>query len=147
MTIVVAYQETPEGRGALGHALAEARLRRSELVVLTAPARTGGAPVTRLPEVTVPRLGSTGPDPEPDPAPATAPEPGVGSTVPVHVRTAVRPDHLADELLDLAGELDAELIVIGLRRRSPVGKLLLGSAAQDVLLNATVPVLAVRQPD
>ena len=50
-------------------------------------------------------------------------------------------------MLDLAGELDAELIVIGLRRRSPVGKLLLGSAAQHILLNSTVPVLAVRLPD
>ena len=65
----------------------------------------------------------------------------------VHLRNAVKPDHLADELLDLAGELDAELIVIGLRRRSPVGKLLLGSAAQHILLNSTVPVLAVRLPD
>ena len=132
MTIVVAYQETSEGRGALGHALAEARLRRADLTVLTAPARPDGDPVTRLPEVTVPSLGNGAAD---------------GTDVAVHVRTAVRPEHLADELLDLAGELDAELIVIGLRRRSPVGKLLLGSAAQDILLNATVPVLAVRVPD
>ena len=65
----------------------------------------------------------------------------------MQLRTAVRPDHLSDELLDLAGELDAELIVIGLRRRSAVGKLLLGSAAQNVLLNATVPVLAVHVSD
>ena len=67
--------------------------------------------------------------------------------VAVHLRTVVKPDHLADELLDLAGELDAELIVIGLRHRSPVGKMLLGSDAQDILLDATVPVLAVRLPD
>ena len=60
------------------------------------------------------------------------------------VRPAVRPDHLADEVVDLAAEISAELIVIGLRRRSPVGKLLLGSAAQDILLDSTVPVLAVR---
>ena len=65
----------------------------------------------------------------------------------MHVRTAVRPDDLAGEVVDLATELDAELIVIGMRRRSPVGKLFLGSTAQDVLLNASVPVLAVRVPD
>jgi nucleotide-binding universal stress UspA family protein len=39
-----------------------------------------------------------------------------------------------------------DLIVIGMRRRSRVGKLLLGSTAQDVLLGADCAVLAVRSP-
>ena len=50
----------------------------------------------------------------------------------------------ADEILRIAEEQDAALIVIGLRHRSPVGKLLLGSTAQQVLLDAPCAVLAVK---
>ncbi|MEP7092329.1 MAG: universal stress protein, partial [Nocardioidaceae bacterium] len=60
------------------------------------------------------------------------------------VRQLVRGMDPADDLVNVAGEVGAELIVIGLRRRSPVGKLILGSNAQRVLLDAPCPVLAVK---
>jgi nucleotide-binding universal stress UspA family protein len=47
-------------------------------------------------------------------------------------------------MVEIADEEGADLIVIGLRRRSPVGKLVLGSNAQDILLSANCPVLAVK---
>lgn len=50
----------------------------------------------------------------------------------------------AHALLKAAQEEDADLIIIGIRRRSAVGKLILGSNAHDILLNADVPVLAVK---
>ncbi len=56
-------------------------------------------------------------------------------------------DDIAHSLVEYAEANDAALIVIGLRRRSPVGKLLLGSNAQRVLLEASCPVLAVKAPD
>jgi nucleotide-binding universal stress UspA family protein len=50
----------------------------------------------------------------------------------------------AEDLLKAAAEEDGSLIVIGIRRRSAVGKLVLGSNAQDILLQADCPVLAVK---
>ena len=49
-------------------------------------------------------------------------------------------------LLKAMGHDDAELLVIGIRHRSPVGKLLLGSVSQQLLLECPKPVLAVK-PD
>lgn len=56
-------------------------------------------------------------------------------------------DDMAQALVSRADSLGSDLIVIGLRRRSPVGKLLLGSNAQRVLLEAGCPVLAVKASD
>ena len=123
MTVLATFQQTPEGQAAVAAAIAEARLRGTDVVVLSAPAPAGGAAVHTLTDI----------DPALD---------AVGVTV--QVRAAVRPDDLAGEVVDLATELAADLIVIGLRRRSPVSKVFFGSVAQDVLLNSSVPVLAVR---
>ena len=57
---------------------------------------------------------------------------------------AARTDDLTDEFIDIADEIDASLIVIGLRRRSQVGKFILGSHSQRILLQADRPVLAVK---
>jgi nucleotide-binding universal stress UspA family protein len=52
----------------------------------------------------------------------------------------------ADEILGTADEVKADLVVIGVRRRSAVGKLVTGSTAQQVLLDAPCSVLAVKAP-
>ena len=55
-----------------------------------------------------------------------------------------RSSRQSSNLIAVAEEENAEFIVIGLRRRTPVGKLILGSNAQRILLDATCPVLAVK---
>ncbi|MFI7496717.1 universal stress protein [Kocuria sp. M4R2S49] len=49
-----------------------------------------------------------------------------------------------DALIEASHTADAEMLVIGIRKRSQVGKLLLGSDAQRILLDASCPVLAVK---
>ena len=60
------------------------------------------------------------------------------------LRTAPEGFDTAEALLDLAEEVDAALLVIGARHRTRVGKLLLGSTVQRVLLEAQLPVLVVK---
>jgi nucleotide-binding universal stress UspA family protein len=115
--IVVGYSARAEGRAALQRALSEATLRGSELVVVHTVPDTEVADLTE-------ELQASG--------------------VPHEIRAASDAHDPADEVLRAAESTDAEFIVIGLRRRSPVGKLLLGSNAQRVLLDAACPVLAVK---
>lgn len=51
---------------------------------------------------------------------------------------------VADLVLEAASDVGATLIVVGLKHRSPVGKLIMGSVAQRILLDAGCPVLAVK---
>lgn len=50
----------------------------------------------------------------------------------------------AEEILKAADGHQARLVVLGIRHRTPVGKLILGSTSQRVLLEAQCPVLAVK---
>ena len=49
-----------------------------------------------------------------------------------------------EDLIDFAKEKEIDEIVIGIKKRSKVGKFLMGSTAQYVILNAECPVLTVR---
>ncbi|MET0952081.1 MAG: universal stress protein [Aeromicrobium sp.] len=63
--------------------------------------------------------------------------------IPFEVRQAVG-ENVADTVLFEAEQAGASTLVLGIRRRSPVGKLLMGSVAQAILLDATIPVVAVK---
>jgi nucleotide-binding universal stress UspA family protein len=128
MVIVVGYVPKPEGRAALDRAIEEARLRGGRLVVVNASrgdafVDAGYAGVQEI-ELVKSRLAESGVDHE--------------------LRQLVRGHEPADEVVDLAEELGAELVVIGMRHRTAVGKFLLGSTAQRILMDAPCPVLAVK---
>ena len=53
----------------------------------------------------------------------------------------------ADEMLDVAGQLGAELVVIGTRGQGTVGRLVLGSVAEGIVYHARCPILVVRGGD
>jgi len=114
--IVVGYSSRPEGRAALRRALTEAQLRDAELVVLH------------------------GPDDDLDELTADL----AAADVTYRLKASADAADAGEDLVELAEDTGAAFIVIGLRRRSPVGKLLLGSNAQRVLLDASCPVLAVK---
>ncbi|GAA1213167.1 universal stress protein [Prauserella alba] len=114
MTVIVARTDTPESEAALSAGVAESRRRGEDLVVFNLDG-------VRL-----------DPDDTVEGAPVSFEEPDPRDRDPV------------GSLLDTATRREASLIVIGLKRRSPTGKLLFGSMAQHVLLEANAPVLAVK---
>lgn len=63
-----------------------------------------------------------------------------GSVTEVHSRRGP----VADEILNLAGELEASLIVVGSRGLGPVKRLVLGSVSEGLVHGASCPVLVLR---
>lgn len=130
MAIIVGYVPTKEGRAALERAVAEAKLRSTKLVVINS--HRGGR------DFDFEQSASS----EKELADIAADLKADG--IETEVRQLVRGKEPAEDLIAVADEAGADLIVIGLRRRTPVGKLILGSNAQRILLDAPCAVLAVK---
>jgi len=129
-TVVVGYVPKPEGEAALARGIDEAKLRGAKVVVVNS--HRGGQ------EFDKPAAARA--DAEMEAVKAKL----EGSGLKYDLRQLVRGFEPAEDLIGIAEDASAELIVIGLRRRSPVGKLILGSNAQRILLDAKCPVLAVK---
>lgn len=132
MKILVGYLKTPEGAAALERAAEEAALRKAKLVVLHS--MRGGARGEDAEVITYRQ------------ALAQVESDLGGRGIDFEVREMVRGNSPAEDLIAFSEQSHVDLIVIGLRRRSPVGKLVLGSNAQDILLRADCAVLAVKAP-
>lgn len=55
-------------------------------------------------------------------------------------------ERLAETVVDAAKRFDADLVVVGTHGRRGMGRLLLGSGAEQIVRLAPVPVLVVRSP-
>jgi len=131
MPVLVGFVPTPEGRAAVRRAVAECGLRGTPLI-LVGSGRSGSDPLDEA-ACTAEILAACE---------------ATGVTDPGHeIRIFAGSVEPADDVLTVAEETDAELFVIGLRRRTPVGKLILGGSAQRILLEAGCPVLAVKGTD
>lgn len=127
-SIVVGYVPNALGEAAVLQAVQEARTRDADLVVINTtradrlvnPAYADSEDVSELEGM----LRRTG--------------------VRYSIRHSISEATAAEEVVDVAEEVGAELIVIGLRHRTPVGKLIMGSTAQTILLTARCNVLAVK---
>jgi nucleotide-binding universal stress UspA family protein len=134
MTIAIAHQaSSPTGRVALREGAREAQLRGSDLAVIHV------VDTIDLDLVDAHRAGLA------DEIEKILAECGRGD-VPWRVELAAGANQdIPGAVLKFAGDVGAELLVIGARRRSPVGKFLLGSVTQTILLDADMPVVVVKE--
>lgn len=131
MTIIVAFAPRPEGRAALEKGIEIAGRRNEHLLVVNAtsgrnqddPSRADTTEV----EAVEKRLATSG--------------------IAAEFKQFVRGKNAVTEILDLAESPEVSLVIIGLRKRSPVGKLIMGSVSRDILLSVPCPVLAVKAAD
>ena len=124
---VVLVNDHPEGDAALSWAVEHARRCGTALHVV----------LTRAESPAAPEYGS----------------PAQRARVATWLLDAGLPHRLHDPDEDVAGQVDrlatvagADLIVVPVRRRSPTMKLIMGSIAQEIILDAPCPVVTVKRP-
>lgn len=128
MTIIVAYAPRPEGQAALDKGIEIAKQRNERLVVVNAgPGGTDeDKSVTDVQDTErIEALLS-------------------GSGIDAEFKQFIRGASAVSEIETLVDTLQASILVIGLRKRTALGKLVMGSVAQDILMTVSCPVLAIK---
>jgi nucleotide-binding universal stress UspA family protein len=114
MTVFVAYAHTPEGQAALERGAQISRREQLPLVVFDLEAASD------------------------------APDRSIPATVTLADSKGLDVRWLARDLIDLVHTIEPDVVVVGVKRRTSVGKFLLGSNAQRIIIDSPVPVLAVK---
>lgn len=121
MTVLVAYNDSPQGEAAVRRAHSEASLRKTDLEVLVLT-----------------------PQDDDDPTPAALAHILDTLSASPSITYRSNDEEPSDAVLDASDRDCVDLVVIGSRKRSAVSKFLLGSTTQRVLLDAAAPVLVVK---
>ena len=136
MTVLLAYAPTSAGLAAARAAAEEAKRRGSEDVTIVSVLRTRAA------------------TPPPAPVSGVSAEQELDAVAEDLVRQGLRVNvehessgDVVEYIRAVAERVKPSVVVIGLRRRTPVGKLLLGSTSQRLLLELDYPIVAVKAPD
>lgn len=132
-TLVAGFIDNPEGRRALDLAIEEAQRRDAKLVVvhsLRGGSKTKDETYLHYQDAL-------------EKVEAELTERGIDHEIHEYVRDQTP----AEDLIEAVDQFDADLLVIGYKRRTATGKAILGSHAQSVLMNAKVPVLAIMAPE
>jgi nucleotide-binding universal stress UspA family protein len=128
MTVLIGYVPTPVGEAALEAGLEEAKAHGDEVVILNSPRRRSTVDGELISETAADELVAR----------------AASAGVTARVDQSDHGDDIVETFTEVAASAGARLVVIGLRRRSPVGKLVTGSDAQRLLLDLDVPILAVK---
>ena len=128
MTILVAYVPRPEGQAALDKGLEIAKRRKERLVVVNASPGGRKEDVAMADAQDIERVEAL----------------LAGSGVDAEFKQFVRGQSAVAEIEAMVESLQVSVLIIGLRKRTAVGKLILGSVAQELLLSVPCPVLAVK---
>ena len=128
MTILVAYAPRPEGQAALDQGIEIAKQRQELLLVVNASPGGEREDPAMADTLDYARIGDL----------------LAASGVRYELKQFVRGKSAAAEIQTLTETLPISMVIIGLRKRSAVGKLLLGSMAHDILMSVPCPVLAVK---
>jgi nucleotide-binding universal stress UspA family protein len=128
MTILVAYTPTPAAEAALAFGLSEAKHHGERLVIVNSSKGTARVDARLATDEQISDLGAQ----------------LAATGVDYIMEQPNRGKEAVEEILDAADRHDASMIVIGTRHRSPVGKFIMGSTAQQIILDSPVPVVAVK---
>ena len=149
MKIMLIYRPTPEGEAALAAARQEARARDGRILAVRHVRGSVEQPVPALPTQGQPsRDPQSAQDVDKLRGDMEALQDGLTADgISAEAVLLTEGSDPAEAFLEFARSEEVDLIVIGVRRRSPVSKLVMGSVAQDVVLRADCPVLTVKAED
>ena len=130
MTILLAYVSRPEGRAALEKAIEISQERQEPILIVNASPGGLQEDSAMVPAFEVEQIEAE----------------LAAKGIQAEFKQYVRGNKAVEEINDMVETRDISILIIGLRKRTAVGKLLLGSVAQEILMTVSCPVLCVKAP-